>query len=390
MQGENIVCFSKDFGESSTSNHHVLLELARHNRVLWIESTATRTPELRSVRDRRRIVAKLRAFAERPRRETENLYRVTPLVLPWPHRPTARRFNRALVAAKLAAGTRALGMESYQLWTFLPTVADYLDDPRATVKVYYCVDEWSLFRGLDRTRIAEAEAELCRKVDVVFATSGALAESKRALHPHVVLAPHGVEHGAFARAVERVAPMPPELAAIRGPRIGFFGTLDDWFDAELVRTLAARRPGWSFVLVGPERASMASLRGCGNVHFLGPRPHAALPDYAAGFDVGMIPYRDLPRMRFVNPLKAREYLAAGLAVVSTPLPELAAMDGVTLVSGALEFEAALGRALDFDSPAERRRRSDSMRHETWACRVETVSEIVRKAKEERWGRNTSS
>ena len=61
-----IIAFAKDWDEDPTSNHHVLRELARSRRVLWLNSVATRTPSLTSGRDLGKVMRKLAAFAKGP------------------------------------------------------------------------------------------------------------------------------------------------------------------------------------------------------------------------------------------------------------------------------------------------------------------------------------
>ena len=58
-----IIAFAKDWHEDPTSNHHVLRELAKTRRVLWLNSLATRTPKLSSGRDLGKIRRKLAEFA---------------------------------------------------------------------------------------------------------------------------------------------------------------------------------------------------------------------------------------------------------------------------------------------------------------------------------------
>ena len=130
-------------------------------------------------------------------------------------------------------------------------------------------------------------------------------------------------------------------------------------------------------------ADASAVAGIPNVHLLGRRPHDALPAYCKGFDVGWIPYRIDERMTFVNPIKLREYLSAGLPVVSTAVPEvvrladrLAARDACTVAADAPSTIAAIERALAADTPALRRARSAAMATETWTARVDTVTKIV--------------
>jgi glycosyltransferase involved in cell wall biosynthesis len=388
MRDQNIICFSKDWSEDSTCNHHVLTELAKHNNVLWLNSVATRVPQLSSGRDLRKLGRKLREAARGPDRVADRLWIYTPLVIPAPHSWAARRLNRHILRLALAPLRRRLGLEPFQLWSFLPTAADYLEEPAASVVVYYCTDEWSLFASVDRQGISEAERRLCRHADVVFAVNPALVERKRSLNPNVHLAPHGVNHALFARALEPATPLPAELAELPRPILGFYGTLQSWIDQDLLVELATRRPRWSIVLVGQELVDCSRLRGRPNVHLLGRRPHGRLFEYCRGFDVGIIPYTIDERMPFVSPVKMREYLSAGLPVVATAVPELrGAPEHCVVAEDAEGFERAVARELADDSPERRRRRSEAMRSESWAERVRLVGEHVMEAQRRRWARS---
>src|SRR5439155_17078863 len=117
-----------------------------------------------------------------------------------------------------------LGIREFQLWTFLPNVADYVGTLGEQLAVYYCVDEWSLFGYLDREQTATAERALLEKVDAVFAINHALAEAKRVVNPRTFVALHGVDHAMFARALHPATDVPADLAALPGPRLGFYGT----------------------------------------------------------------------------------------------------------------------------------------------------------------------
>jgi glycosyltransferase involved in cell wall biosynthesis len=377
LRPTGIICFAKDWHEDPTSNHHVLRELARHRRVLWLNSVATRTPKLSSGRDLGKIRRKLTEFAKGPVNVENDLWVFTPLVLPLPHSAIARRLNQQILRATIAVLRRRLGLERFQLWTFLPNVADYVGSLGEELSVYYCVDEWSMFTYLDGKQTVDAERKLLERVDAVFAINHALAASKRSVNPETHESPHGVDHAMFARALDPQTKIPDELAAIPGPRIGFYGTIQDWVDLELIAALARKRPEWSFVLLGQQLVDTSAVSGLPNVHLLGRKPHADLPAYCKGFDVGLIPYRVIERMAFVNPIKLREYLSAGLPVVSTPVPEVVRhSEWCSIAATPAEMEAAIVRAIAEDSPSRRAARSAAMVHETWEARVDKVSRIV--------------
>lgn len=372
-----IIAFAKDWHEDPTSNHHVLRELAKTRRVLWLNSLATRTPSLASGRDLGKIGRKLREFAHGPVNVEHDLWVTTPLVLPLPHSQVARAINRQVLRATVRALRLRLGIREFQLWTFLPNTADYVGTLGEQLAIYYCVDEWSLFSYLDKGQTVVAERKLLEKVDAVFAINHDLAEAKRKVCAATFEAPHGVDHAMFARALDARTEVPADVAALPGPRIGFYGTLRDWVDLELLAHIARARPAWQLVLIGQQLTDLSALHGLANVHLLGQRRHDELPGYCKSFDVGMIPYRIDERMTFVNPLKLREYLSAGLPVVSTPVPEVARYAQHCEIAATPEaFIAAIERALVTTGPDARRARSDAMIHETWSARVAAVTRTI--------------
>ena len=369
-----IIAFSKDWRSDHTSNHHVLRGLARTRRVLWLNSIATRTPKLGSARDLGTIRRKLREFAGGATRVENDLWVATPLVLPLPHSAAARAMNRWLLYGFVRLVRRQLAIDRFHLWTFLPNVADYVGTMGEELAVYYCVDEWSMFSYFDRDATVAAERRLLDRVDAVFAINHALADAKRAACPDTFVSPHGVDHAVFARALDPATEVPADLAAIPGPRIGFYGTLREWVDLELIVHVARAHPEWSIVLIGQQLSDLSPLHGLANVHLLGQRRHDELPAYCRGFDVGIIPYRLDERMKFVNPLKLREYLSAGLPVVSTDVPEVARLGRLCHVARDRDgFVAAIGRALEESAPAARAARSAAMIGETWTARIDELT-----------------
>jgi glycosyltransferase involved in cell wall biosynthesis len=372
-----IIAFAKDWHEDPTSNHHVLRELAKTRRVLWLNSLATRTPKLSSGRDLGKIQRKLREFTRGPQNVENDLWVMSPLVLPLPHSSIARAINRQVLRATIRMLRLRLGIQDFQLWTFLPNTADYVGTLGEELSVYYCVDEWSLFAYLDKDQTVAAEHALLERVDAVFAINHALAEAKRPTNSATFVSPHGVDHAMFARALDPATVVPADLAALPHPRIGFYGTLQSWVDFELIAHIARRRPAWSIVLIGQQLGDLSAIRGLPNVHLLGQRRHDELPAYCKGFDVGMIPYRIDERMTFVNPLKLREYLSAGLPVVSTAVPEVMRYASTcTIATTPDEFVAGIERALADTGPAAREARSAAMKNETWAVRVATVTRTI--------------
>ena len=372
-----IIAFSKDWHEDPTSNHHVLRELAKTRRVLWLNSIATRRPQMSSARDRAKIKRKLAEVTQGAVHVENDLWVATPLVLPLPGSAVATAINQRILRWTIGALRAQLGIDRFHLWTFLPNTGDIVGTLGEELSVYYCVDEWSTFSNLDAEATARAERRLLERVDLTFATSRALVAKKRQVCPFTYHAPHGVDHDRFASALDGATEIPEDLAALPGPRIGFYGTLRDFIDFELIAGVARARPDWSIALIGQELCDVSALQGLPNVHLLGQKPHDQLPAYCRGFDVGLIPYKIEDRIAFVNPLKLREYLSAGVPVVATPMPEVLPLSHLCHVAATAEQTvAAVEVALSEGDPATRRARSATMAAETWKGRVRQIVRTI--------------
>lgn len=372
-----IVCFAKDWSEDPTSNNHVMRLLARRAPVLWLNSIATRAPSLGDKSDLDKIVRKLRSFTEGSREVAPGLHVATPIVLPLPASPAAREVNARILQAFVWAHRRKLGIERFQLWTFLPAAERYVGTLGEDLSVYYCTDEWSQFRGVDRDATVSMEQRLLDKVDLCFATSPTLVASKGARGGDVRLASHGVDREHFARALDDELECPPELAHVKGPVVGFFGLLEDWIDHELAAYAADQRPDLTFVFIGKAKVDVSELARRKNVILVDRRPYESLPAYCKRFTVALCHFKRNELTLHVNPIKLREYASAGVPVVATDIPGCHGYpDWCTVTRTPAEFVEAIDRWVAKDSAAQRQARSESMKRETWDARVAAIEAAV--------------
>ncbi len=225
----------------------------------------------------------------------------------------------------------------------------FSEDVPALVTVYDCMDELRNFLGAPPELVAR-EMDLLRRADVVFTGGRSLFESKRTLHGNVHLFPSSIDREHFVKAQAAGVPDPEDQVGIPHPRAGFYGVIDERLDIDLLGRLAALRPEVQFVLLGPvAKINPAWLPQAANLHYLGPKTYGQLPQYLAHWDAAMMPFARNDATRFISPTKTPEYLAAGKAVVSTPIHDVVADYGdtglVSVASTAEEFAAALDRAL---------------------------------------------
>jgi glycosyltransferase involved in cell wall biosynthesis len=367
--GRDILCFSHDWTGDPLSKTHLMRLLARHNRVLWVNSIGYRTPKVNRA-DFSRAWKKL-AASRQPLREVEhNLFVLNPLAIPAYGLGLVRSLNRWWLRSQLLRAMRRLGFQRPINWVFNPTAAVIAGTLGEEQLIYHCVDEYSAFSGVTSRAVLELEEQLLKKADLVIVSAEPLLASKSRIQPHTVLVRHGVDFSHFRRALDPATQVPTEIASLPRPVIGFFGLIADWVDVDLMAQVARRYPHGSLVVLGKATTDVSPLAALLNVHLLGRKPYADLPAYCKGFDVALNPFRINELTLNANPLKVREYLAAGLPVVSTDIPEVAVLDCCRIGTTSEHFLEQVDAALD--NPGPRLEISQRVRSESWEARLDEI------------------
>ena len=381
LQGRDVVCvgFADWDTELWTNQHHLMSRLALDNRVLFVESLGLRRPQL-ARRDLARIWRRLRRGLAPPR-AIDGLHVLSPLVLPLHRSRIARALNRRLLPVLVRRAANRLGMRRPILWAYVPQAESLLRALDPSLVVYHCVDDIAAQRGIDAVSFRAAEQRFAARADLVLASAPTLARRLRTISSNVLDAPNVADTELFSRALQP-GPLDPGMAALPKPRIVFTGAIvATKLDLPLLAELARLRPSWSFALIGPvgpgdPRTDVSALLAEPNIHLLGPRSYAELPDVLRAADAGLIPYACNELTKSIFPMKVYEYLAAGLPVVATPLPALVDVAEIVTAPDAHGAARLLDEALAHDSPDHRAERSRAATSHSWERRLEEVAAAI--------------
>ncbi|HEY3864500.1 MAG TPA: glycosyltransferase [Solirubrobacteraceae bacterium] len=382
LRSRDIVCvgFADWDTELWTNQHHLMSRLARHNRVLFVESLGLRQPQL-ARRDLTRIARRLRRGLAPPR-DVDGLHVLSPLMLPFHRYRAVRALNGRLLPALVRRATRRLGFAANPiLWAYVPQAEVLLDTLTPSLVVYHCVDDMAAQAGIDAGAFRAAETRFAARADLVLASAPALADRMRMLSGNVLYAPNVADTELFATALAP-GPMDAALAALPAPRIVFTGAIvQTKLDFELLIALARKHPDWSFALVGPvglgdPRTDVSELAAAPNIHLPGARTYSELPAVLRAADAGLIPYARNELTESIFPMKVYEYLAAGLPVIATPLPALAEIAEVATASNAEGIARLLEEALTRDSPERRAERSRVAASHSWERRLQEIEAAI--------------
>lgn len=391
LRNASIVCLSSiDWDFVWQAHHEIMSRLgAAGNKVVFVENTGG----VRSVRasDARRLVQRavnaIRQMVRGDRRPVANVTVVAPLLLPFARNKIARFVNDRLLTPLMASKIRRLAGPDPIVYTYLPTanalrLIDLIGGRHAVV-VYHSLADYQALAE-DHHAMVKTEEELVRRSDLVLVQSAGLRQRFERLNAHVFDLGIGVNLSVFDPA--KVGEGAAEIRDLPRPVIGYVGGIHEHLDLELLRELARNFPRASIVLVGPFLIEPAALPAEPNIHFLGPRRHSDLPPVVAAFDVGLIPYQRTAYTETVNPTKLFEYLAMGVPVVSTDLPEVVSLGLPPFAARTAgdhdSFVAAVRTALAEPSPADRARRRTVAVDRDWTHIVERLASLITTSRDE--------
>ena len=384
LSGRDIVCFSSiDWAGLWQGHQEIMSRLAAAgNNVLFVEHTGARRAR---VSDLPRLVKRFsnwRRSQTASRATGQNLRVLSPLALPFPYSNVAITINRTLVGRQLRKAMARAGMRNPIAWVFLPTplVRALVSATQPALTVYHCVDDFSSSSD-EAAGILRSEESMLQDADVVFATSEALRQRLARSNDNVHLFPSGVNFERFEAA--RVAPVqrPADLQNTAGPIVIYVGNLHQWVDQDVIAKAARALPDFVFAFVGPISVDAERLRGLPNVRLLGGKAHEEIPGYLKVSRAALIPYRRAPYTDHVFPAKLNEYLAMGVPVVSTDLPEVRRYcdsfgDVVTIAKDADAFVLAVRGAVQDTDSARALRRIEAARLNGWQQRLEQMCAVI--------------
>ena len=260
------------------------------------------------------------------------------------------------------------------VWLYTPMALEIARALQPSLLVYDIMDDLASFARAS-PGLKQRHREALETADLVFTGGRSLQLAVAGLRPDAHLFPSGVEPELFAVA--------PRETPRERPVAGYVGVIDERLDLELIHDLARALPAWEIQMVGPisEKIVRASVPKAPNIAYLGRQPYERLPELMAGFDVALMPFALNEATRSISPTKTLEYLAAGLPVVSTRVPDVVAdFSGVVeLQDDGPSFAAACERALRED-PVERAARVRPLLHRHhWNTIAADMARLLREA-----------
>lgn len=308
-----------------------------------------------------------------------NLQLYSPLILPYSRIFSwIRSLNDSLMTRRIKKECRKNNFIRKILWLYSPFSAYLAGKTEETLVVYDCMDEHATFKNADPGLVG-AEDRLLEKADIVFAGGKSLYDSKKLKNPNCYLFPSCVDNEHFSKALNADIKIPDDLKDIPKPIIGYIGAVDERLDYKLIEALADKNRNFSFVFIGPIiKVQKKDLPVRKNIFYPGAREYQVLPSYLKGFDVGFMPFAMTPVTKMISPTKTLEYLAAGLKVVSTPIPDVVSdFKGIVRIGhNADDISNHLKKILNNKEPDIIRLGIETAAKNTWDGMVDKMEKII--------------
>ncbi len=373
LPGADLIVFADDWGRHPSSAQHLIRHLLDDFAVAWVNTIGTRSLKLSSAVIRRGL-EKLLGWGRVANTQAE-LSPAPRVCIPLMYPGFRSRWQRELNADLLARFLRSqfANLADTVILSSIPIVADLPERVQARRWVYYCVDDFSAWPGLDSLALLSMEQKFVARADRIVAAGENSSARMRSLGRASRVISHGIDLEHW-RGSHRPATL---LRGLQRPIALFWGLIDRRLDVSVLRALDQTMTLGTIVLVGPQQDPDPALDALAHLRRPGPSPYQDLPALAAEADVLIMPYADLPVTRAMQPLKLKEYLATGRPVVSTRLPALAAWDDcLDVTDDPAEFAAAVRRRSGVQLPNTQSAARERLRRESWKVKAEDLVDTL--------------
>ena len=363
------------------SKHHFTRLWSRDKKVLYIESP----PNLLSYFTRRKEFIRLLKRAKNGPKELIRNVWVTTFLYLIPYTGSKyifgseiiNKINQFHIKNRLLGYINDLNLKNPIIIISAAHALPLLKHFPNSLKIYHCSDDYTVIPTFPKS-FKNIEKKLIKSCDLVVTTADELLKSKSRHAKDIISIPNGANISHFSKVQDNELLIKDEIEGFKKPIVGYVGSIFQWLDLEWIAFAAHKLPNYNFIFIGPITIDISSLKNFDNIHFMGSRDYKELPSYIKAFDVAVIPFVIDEVTLKASPIKFYEYLASGLPIVSTKLPDLEDFkDLVYLAKNKEEYVEFLNSAVQNDSIELQKKRMDISLRFSWENRFDNLNEKIK-------------
>ncbi len=375
IRGENFIIFGEDFARHPHALEHLMRPLFPFNKIIWVETIGLRSPKF-NLYDLKRIVDKVFQWFFKPKEERivvpQNVIIVSPFMIPFTQFQIVRRFNKYQVRKQVSEVLRTNNITKPITIASVLNACDFIGLFNEKLKVYFCVDEFSLWPGLDKQLVSRFENKIIQNSDLIIVTSETLSHAKThdGIIPPVIT--HGVEFEHFNIGIKTQITSPFKIC--------YFGLFDERSNQDILQAIAEQVANCEIHIFGNVICSLKTLKEKENIKFHGVVPYAELPKAVGEMDLFVLPYYKNELTNFINPLKLKEYLSTGRPVVASDLPEVVKLkDYLYVGKNSQEFVELINSIKDHKTIFNSEKVIEYIKkNETWVAKTKILCDLINK------------
>lgn len=380
---EWVVHFSADdyWHSNPHSRHHITAELAKYYSILWINPLGSRMPSIKKKGFSKKIFRKLSSLTKLFKKVSDNFYVVTPVYMPHFRESFIQKFNNWILKIELKIILRYLRIRKPLFFFTTPVYAHLLNMVKYKYSVYYYSDQYTAFREFNATTrlfIESLDKKLYENVNLILCASQKIFDNvSEKTGNKVIYFPHQVDFNYFNKTGNPEKPV--DLQNISEPIIGYYGTLTDSNNWELIKYCAENRPEYNFVFIGRKDIKKTGLENSKNVFFLGKKPFSEIPQYGHFFNVGIMFWIVREWIQNCSPLKLKEYLSLGIPVVSTYIEEVEQhyKDIVYIADSKEEFLEFVDKAVNDNTQERIQKGINKVKNDSWHNAFDIINKSMK-------------
>jgi len=370
-----IVLYGPTWDQPAQLSKHQFSKLwSKDRKVLYIESP----PNLLSFFTRKNEFIRLLKRNQNGPIEVDNNIWVTTFINIFPFRGSKYLFgselvnsiNQALIINRLKSYIEKLKLNNPILFISTAHAYPILKYFPNSSKIYHCSDDYTLIPSFPQS-FKKLESKLIKECDLVVTTAKELEKVKKEFNKNTISIPNGANIEHFKRTFSPHTQIPEDMKVFKKPIVGYIGSVFRYINEEWVAFAAEELPEYDFVFIGPISIDIKDLNKRDNIHFLGKKSYSLLPEYLKSFSVATIPFVIDGVTLKASPIKFYEYLASGVPIVSTELPDLDSFHNYAfLVKDKFDFARKIKFAINNDDIEKIKSRKKFSKNFSWENRFE--------------------